>query len=265
MTEIELAQKVLSNIEEESFDCFIYASQGGKCCDGWGDTIPFDLTAPQLRYLIANRSNDSRLMDSLEVEEISIEEKIIDLAIAGAWPDGGPMPSVENVIPKELEELNSKLEDLDEDDLESILEMREELEQVEDGSYTFTFSIVDGSKCYTFAEEVELEIELTKQEALGLLYGENPIDTVFEGICDTPLDDDLVNAKADAMNIADDYDNFSYGGNCETLEAYLDAWDYIISHILIGEITEEKVESWLEYFKDSSNYEIEIDDWMNDR
>lgn len=39
-----------------------------------------------------------------------------------------------------------------------------------------------------------------------------------------------------------------YGGSCDELDYYLDAWKYIIDHIISGQITESTLDSWLEYF-----------------
>ena len=35
MTKLELAKSVVNSIEDMTFNCHVWASSGGKCCDGW--------------------------------------------------------------------------------------------------------------------------------------------------------------------------------------------------------------------------------------
>ena len=57
------------------------------------------------------------------------------------------------------------------------------------------------------------------------------------------------------------YAEWSY---LEELEAYLDAWNYILNAIMSDEITEENMTSWLEYFDDAENYEYRIAEWYEE-
>ena len=58
------------------------------------------------------------------------------------------------------------------------------------------------------------------------------------------------------------YVNYSCGGSCDELDYYLDAWKYIIDHIISGQITESTLDSWLEYF-DECYYQEEttVEKW----
>ena len=106
---------------------------------------------------------------------------------------------------------------------------------------------------------------MTAQEAIGLLYGEYDLKEVFEGLCENALYEDFIEDKAEAMDFAGGYDYYTYGGECEGIEECVDAWIYVIESILSGEITEETLDSWKEYFDDPDNYAYDIEDWYEDR
>ena len=96
------------------------------------------------------------------------------------------------------------------------------------------------------------------------MYGEHNIKEVFRGICRKSYGEDLINSKAEKKGFADDYDTFCYNWSYEELEAYLDAWNYILNAIMSDEITEENMTSWLEYFDDAENYEYRIAEWYEE-
>lgn len=263
MNNIQLAKKVLNKIKDESFSLGVSVSTGGKCDGGWCDSLDLYLSKEQLLYLINKRNGNNEVFEGLTLEEVDVDSIITDMTMEAAWPDGGPSATVNDVIPNELSELSEELESLDETDVEAIKSMREKLLQVTDGKYTFYFTVEASG--YYFTEDAEECIELSAKEALGILYGQHDIDEVFEGICDESYDEELINDKADKLGFADDYDNFCYGGECEQLESYLNAWDYIIDSIMSDEIVEEDLDSWLEYFDDSDNYEYDIVEWYENR
>jgi len=241
MTNIQFAKKVLENIKDNWFKLDVSASTGGKCDDGWGDTFDMEMSKEELLYLLRNRSNHKDLFDGMELKEVDVDSKIYDLTKEAAWPDGGPAPYVNDVIPVELSDIAAELEDLDINNSEEVSRVRDRLKEIEGGKYTFTFTVEASG--YTFVEDAEESIELTSSEALGLLYGQYDKESVFEGICNQSYDEDLINGKAEAAGFAEDYDSFGYGGECEQLYAYLDAWDYIIDCIIIGSITEDSLDS----------------------
>lgn len=113
-------------------------------------------------------------------------------------------------------------------------------------------------------EDAEETIALTSNEAIGLLWGYHEMDTLFEGLCEKPLEEDLVNEKAEEKGFVSDYDNFGYGGESEELDKYLDAWGIILTKIFEEEITEDNLEEWLNYFDDSDNWEYDIEEWFED-
>lgn len=263
MTNIQLAKKVLENIQDENFRLGVSASTGAKCDDGWCDSLDLDLSREQLLYLINERNGHNELFEGLTLEKVDVDSIITDMTMEAAWPDGGPAATVNDVIPNELAELSEELEALDETDENAVKLIREELLQITGGKYTFYFTVEASG--YYFTEDAEESIELSAKEALGLLYGQHDKDAAFDGICEESYDEDLINDKADELGFADDYDSFSYGGESEELEAYLNAWDYILDSIMSGDITEENLDSWLEYFDDSDNYEYEIVEWYEER
>ena len=262
MNNIDFAKKVLENIHEKSFRLDVSASTGGKCSDGWCDTLELFLDRPQLLYLLHDKCGVDELFEGQSLEEVDVDSMISDMTMEAAWPDGGPAAWVNDVIPDELSELAEELDSLNDEDQNAVKEIRKKLKQVGDGKFTFHFTVKADE--YYFTENAEESIELSAKEALGLLYGECDNDDVFEGICDESYDEDLINDKADELNFASDYDYFSYGGECEELEAYLNAWDYILGRIHDGDITEDNLKGWLDYFDDSDNFEMAISKWHDE-
>lgn len=262
MNNIDFAKKALENIQDESFRLEVSASTGGKCSDGWGDTLELYLDRNQLLYLLHDKCGVDELFEGESLEEVDVDSIISDMTMEAAWPDGGPSARVNDVIPEELKDLSNELEALDTDNEDAVKSIREKLLQIKDGKYTFYFTIEASG--YYFTEDAEEKIELTSKEALGLLYGQHDVDSVFNGIYNESYDEDLINDKADELGFASDYDSFSYGGECEELEAYLNAWEYILDCIHDGEITEDNLDEWLEYFDDSDNYEMEISEWHDE-
>ena len=182
------------------------------------------------------------------------------LAYETAFPDGF-VTSVNYVVPEELSDIAEKLEALDVEDEdavaevmdemgirgiagETVAEVRAEIEGIEAGDYTFRFTVEDGCEnCPT--DEAEEPLPLT---AAAILYGEYPIEEVFSGLCNEPLGEDFINDLAEKKDFCDEYVNYSCGGSCDELDYYLDAWKYIIDHIVSGQITESTLDSRLEYF-----------------
>ena len=62
--------------------------------------------------------------------------------------------------------------------------------------------------------------------------------------------------------MAAEFDNLSYSGSSNELDAYVDAWKELISLILRGDILEEQLPEWLAYFDDfKDNGDCGIEDW----
>lgn len=180
------------------------------------------------------------------------------LAYEAAFPDGF-VTSVNYVVPEELSDIAEKLEALDVEDEYAEAEVRAEIEGIEADDYTFRFTVEDGCEnCLT--DEAEEPLPLTAAEAI--LYGEYPIEEVFSDFCNEPLGEDFINDLAEKKDFCDEYVNYSCGGSCDELDYYLDAWKYIIDHIVSGQITEATLDSWLEYF-DECYYQEEttVEEW----
>ena len=268
MTQMELARKVLDNIGWHSLHCSLYASEGGACGGGWDGDDELELSPEQICCLLKERMDREDLFEGIDTEEVDIDEEIESMAETGSWPEGGPHATVNDAIPDELAGLSEELDALaeGENDADSIKVIREKLRAIKDGNYTFHFTVVDAEDSYYFDENAEEEVPLTAKEAIGLLYGQYDLDDVFEGICDQALDEDFINDKAEEMGLANGYDDrFSYGGECEGLDGFIDAWVFILENILSGDITEQTLDSWTEYFDDPENYETDINDWHADR
>lgn len=111
-------------------------------------------------------------------------------------------------------------------------------------------------------DEAEESLPLTAAEAQAILYGEYPIEEVFPDLCNEPLGEDFINDLAEKKDFCDEYVNYSCGGSCDELDYYLDAWKYIIDHIVSGQITESTLDSRLEYF-DECYYQEEttVEKW----
>ena len=112
-----------------------------------------------------------------------------------------------------------------------------------------------------------MKIHLTAKEVLGLINDQYALEMYFDdidGICDNTLDDDFLNDKAAEMDIASGYDNFTYRGESEALDGFLNAWVCIIKKILSGEITEDTLPSWTAFFDDPDNYDDDICFWHED-
>lgn len=168
------------------------------------------------------------------------------LAYEAAFPDGF-VTSVNYVVPKELSDIAEKLEALDVEDEDAVAEVRAEIEGIEAGDYTFRFTVEDGCENCPI-DEAEEPLPLTAAEAQAILYGEYPIEEVFSDLCNEPLGEDFINDLAEKKDFCDEYVNYSCGGSCDELDYYLDAWKYIIDHIISGQITESTLDSRLEYF-----------------
>ena len=264
MTTLELERKALDIIDDSTFRCGVYASEGGKCSDGWGDSLDLELTKAELLYLIKERVSNDDAFEGMATESVNVEEIIDDMTCEAAWPDGGPTASVNSVIPKEMKSLSGEIDELNMDDPDSVSAMRDRLKSIKGGEYTFSFTVTDGDRMYYFTEDAEETINLTADQIIGLLWGHHGIDELFDGLCEKPLDEELINDKADEKGFACNYDYFSYGGESEELEGFLNAWETLFDKIEEGIVTEDTLEKWLEYFDDSDNYEYGIEEWYED-
>jgi len=61
----------------------------------------------------------------------------------------------------------------------------------------------------------------------------------------------------------EDISDYSYSGESDELNHYLEGWRIILNKIDNGEIDENDLDSWLEYFKDSSNWDDDITWWKS--
>ncbi len=88
MTQFELAKKTIETIGWQSFNCRLYASEGGACSNGWDDCNELELSPEEIRYLIKAQLGNDELFEGIETEEVDVDEMIAAMAKEGAWPDG---------------------------------------------------------------------------------------------------------------------------------------------------------------------------------
>ncbi len=260
MEKIKLAKKVLKNLTTESFTIDASAYEGGAAGDGWCDGIDFTLSKANMVYLLKQRINNDNLFKGMKEEEIDLDHEILEAVKEAAWPDGGARASLISPIPNELDELAAKLEKLDMNDEEAVKAIREKLLKVAAGEYTFSFNIVTSDSFY-LSEDVKEHISLTAPQALGLLYNVRPSQKVFQGFEVESVNEYTIENLAEQMGFAEDYDYYSYGGECVAMDNYIDAWTDLIEGILAGDITEDNLDSWMEYFDNAGYYDSTFDDW----
>lgn len=265
MTQIELAKETLKRIDSRTFTCYLYATTCGPCADGYDSDAEIELSKEEILYLLRDRMANRTLFRDIKTVKVNLEKIYAEMAIEAAWPDGGPGAHVDDVIPDELKGLSEKLAELDESDANAISVLKHELSGISDGDYTFHFAVVDGSYTYYFAEDVEETIYLKRNEVLQLLHGRYSSNVVLKGLCKKTLDEDFINGKAETLGFAEDYDNFYYDGPSESLESFLGAWEYIIDGILSGDITEETLPEWLDYFDNPDVDEMGISEWFEEK
>lgn len=259
MTKNELAKRVIESINDTSFNCLVYASSGAKCDDGWGDTLELELSKEEILFLLKKEIQHYELFDGYELKEVDLDNIISDMAYEAAWPDGKPSARVNNPIPNELQYLSEEIANMDLNDTSVVQSFKDKLKTIIDGDYTFEFTVEAGG--YYFTEDAQEKLGLTSEQAIGLLYGENPDVNIFKEFGIQPLDSDFIDELADSAGFASDYDYLSYDGRCESLEACLNAWKYIIEHIFTEVINEESLDVWMQYFEDNENFEYDIAEW----
>lgn len=238
MTKQELAKSILSNINGRFFRCHLSAVDE-KEEETWDDYEDIYLSSRQILYLLKERLNKEDLFEDIETEKIDVFWKIRDIAHEKSIPEIGPWISANDVIPYELYDIDARLKNLDENDIDEVKSILKELLTIEEDYYTFSFGVSNDLSRYALASNYEGSIYLTAREAIGLLYGKYGYKKVFEGICDEALTIEFVNSKAmdEGLNEREEFDILGYGGDSDELNGFLDTIEYIINNILTGKIT----------------------------
>ena len=105
-------------------------------------------------------------------------------------------------------------------------------------------------------------MRLTAAEARGMVYAQVVEDELFSGLKCNCISESDIEEKLEKLNVAAEFDNLSYSGSSNELDAYVDAWKELISLILRGDISEEQLPEWLAYFDDfKENGDCGIEDW----
>jgi len=61
----------------------------------------------------------------------------------------------------------------------------------------------------------------------------------------------------------EDISHYSYSGDSEELDIYLESWEILLKKIENSEINESNIDEWLPYFDDRSNWEYNINTWKD--
>lgn len=257
MTEIEIVRYLLSKVQDTDFEFRIYSSDG---FDGWDTEENVTITAPQLRYLIKEKFLDPQLYEGLEVEEFDLASLLYDISKELSWPDGPPSAKVLSVIPYELSDLEERFDDMDLSDESNVSEIKSWLDGIETGLYTFVFAVE--SECYSFTSDAEKQFELTRDQVLGIIKGKYGLPGIIDDSIGI-IDDDDLNGFADDEDLADDYDNLSYGGESEALDGYLAAWETFVDSILNGDVLHDDALCFTEFLAEG-DYERDFSEWIID-
>lgn len=258
MTCEKIAQKAIKHVRTVVFTAEAYAAINGPCPGGWEDEVELKLTRPELIYLIHQEVGYDTLFNRYKEKVVDIDGVLANIAHEEAW-EYPIIATVNHTIPKELQDLSNTLDSLDLNNEDAVKSVYKLLNAVSDGRYSFSFEIKAGDYCFT--ENACECLDLTVSEALGLLYGKYDIPQLFSLFNTEQLSKDFINTKAEKKGFAKNYDSFNYGGTCYALENYLEAWRFILEQIYEEEIDEDELESWLEYFDDSDNFDTDIQEW----
>lgn len=241
----EFIKKILKeNIHDTSFTCSIYAAEGGHCGDSWNVDTDIEFSKEQLTSLLKERISDEDLFTDLKTEDFDVDEYIEAFAKEMAHPDGGLRATLESIIPEELTDLYEQLQIIDMKDEDEVADVKSQLKGIKDDDYTFKVSIGEEYEVDTTEETVHL----TKGKILATLKDNTEHPELFEGLKldKRPLYDEDITDRIDVSL----YDVYSYGGNCDGLNNYLDSWETVINMIQSGDITKDNINEWLQYFKE---------------
>ena len=260
MKKIELAKEVLAKVKDECYNCMVGCTSGGKHPDGFTDyDQSISLSREQILFLIKNNSSYDNLFEDIETQEVNLDEIFAKMGYESSWPEGGPVTRVKGVVPQECVDLAQALCNVDENDDYEVAKLRDALLSLKDGEYTFHIDVSDRDGWNYFAEDEPYKFYLSGDEIRQLLHSEFKGNKAFNGVCDKSLNKDFLNEKAEAMNIADEFDYYFYVGQSEPLENYISSWVELIDRIMEGSVTEANVDQMLKYFEDSENWESDID------
>lgn len=143
------------------------------------------------------------------------------------------------------------------------------ISNVSDFSFSCRVYAGEGGTCGdSWGDCVDLELE--RPELLYLINESTDIkdllqeDEEMKKIDVDSIISDMASDAAFPDGVDDEFENWSCGGECESLEGYIQAWSDLLSLIYEGEIAEDELEEWLEYFDDEENFGMEIEEWHNE-
>ena len=260
---VRIARKaLLEGVKPMTFRCEVGYYGGGACGEDYCTESEFEISRDELMYVLNSRIGFNEVFEDVPMMIFDVDSELSDLAYDCSWPEGDPIIAVLDSVPIELQDLVDRINNVDPDDEEEYEDLRSELENLSDGSYTFRINVTDASFSYMFAEEEEYEVRLTAAEARGMVYAQVVEDELFSGLKCNCISESDIEEKLEKLNVAAEFDNLSYSGSSNELDAYVDAWKELISLILRGDISEEQLPEWLAYFDDfRENGDCGIEDW----
>ena len=240
---LALARKVLEEkFEGRDFSCSLSAYEGGACGGGWDGTSDVYISKENLLYLLECEVDNDELFEGMDTEYFDEDEfnrSLEDMACDEAWCEEGSVSAFPNEdVPYELKDLAEYIESQDCD----MEEAKRRILAIKDGKYTFDCRIEQGD--WEHCGHEDIEIDLTAEEAVKLLYAAVYNRDCFEGICDDKMDKyDLIDRLSENLD-GDEYGgSWSYSGECEELGEYISEWADFINDILSGEIGSDDIEA----------------------
>ena len=257
MTTKELARKAIDTIGNQSFSVSVYASEGGACGGGWDGDNDLSLSRAEILHLF----NRPDIIDASETKAIDVESEIVDIAVESAHPEGDPFYTFNNILPEELYDLEALINETDPDDEDQMEALREEINSLGEQEYTFYADY--GTADDLMYEGDEVQLTLTPEQAIGILKKEVENPDLLDEFDSEEMDEDILADMANECEILES--PYSYGGESETLENYLEAWRKLLDLILDGRVTEETLPSWLLFFENREYYDSrDIEKWHED-
>lgn len=239
---LALARKVLEEyFDGREFTCSLSAYEGGTCGAGWDGSEDVYISKEKLLYLLRSEVDNEELFEGMDIEYFDIDEfnaSLERMASDNAWCEEESVYARSNDdLPKELKGLADYIESPECDTEEA----RRRILAIGGGNYTFDCNIEQGD--WVHKNNVDIEIELSKEEAIKLLYSAVYNKGCFEGICNEGIDKyDLGDRLTSTLDTSEYGSTWTYSGECEELGESISEWADFINDILSGKIDSKDLE-----------------------
>lgn len=155
--------------------------------------------------------------------------------------------------------------------MEHIDVARKALDSISGASFSCNMYASEGGCCgdsWTGSEDLYLK----KEEIFYLLSGGNGESELFRGMPMTPVDvestiDNMACEAAFPCGPLDDESEWECGGECDSLDNYLNAWNTLLDQISDGVVTEDNLSLWLNYFEEREYNDgyTTIEEWVKEQ